>query len=1080
MFEDGAPTHSSRRAAVLNRHLHRRLLDESAAPPARLGRYELLERIASGGMGTVYLANDEVLDRRVAVKVLHGGFAPSAGLLVTEGQALARLHHENVVEVFDVGVDPAGASTVFIAMEYVPGLDLAGWLRTAPARRDIVHAFIQAGRGLAAAHAAGLIHGDFKPSNVLRADDGRIKVIDFGVARILEDASATQGWSSPGVPSRTAGGTLGYSAPEKLETGAESPASDVFSFCVALYEALSGGLPFAANDRSTFLESMRIGPRLPLPRDVPRPVRTALLRGMCVDPRRRWPTMLSLVAHLERFEAPADRQRAGWVLAASSVLGVAAWSGLATDDSDTCQHQGAATRLAWASQRPEVGAVFASAPEEFVVSGGHTVIDNLDRYVDDLVETHAAVCEAASRGTVAPLLTTARTRCLQRRQQEFERFLGTLGDAQGRRGALAESYGLARVEPCLRADPIPEAPPELRDEVSALDARLDELLALDGPTSRGEGLEEAEALVAQAYVLGHAPSSIRALTALGSSRMTAGDSEGAHAVWEEAYFAAQRGRMPMRSLELSTNLVSTSVALGRYDDAWAWSRHARAATAHTHDPVAATRVSYAEAIILLKLERPAEALVRLDETLQTRSSVLGPNHPAVADVYLELGNTHLAMGEYDRALEMLQRARRVNEAALGLRHPGLAIADNNIGAVQFHLGQLDAAERTWSRALSIRADALGSNHIEQLGTLENLAKLAVTRGEWDEGLSYVHRALQVWESAGLGDDHPDLVGTLEVLGMIQLERGELEAARKPSPKRSRSATLCMATSRCPHWVRSPGQPVRRGHWVMRRRRFDTHDVFSRVAAQRSSAKRRPRASYGCRPKQSGRGAPSTNPGVRLPVPSKRTNRSATLRQRRQSYTGWRPAMPEPEPPGPNVDVSLLTRWQDGDRRAGSELIDRYDGLLLRFFRTKAGDDAEDLVQRTFLRCVERKDALVELHSFRAYLLATARSVLVDHYRKAGRHARRFDPLETSVADLNPSLSTHVAVQQERRQLVEALREIPLELQVALELFYWEGMAGGELAAALGLPEGTLRTRLRRARQLLRQRLRQLRKPSPKS
>lgn len=170
------------------------------------------------------------------------------------------------------------------------------------------------------------------------------------------------------------------------------------------------------------------------------------------------------------------------------------------------------------------------------------------------------------------------------------------------------------------------------------------------------------------------------------------------------------------------------------------------------------------------------------------------------------------------------------------------------------------------------------------------------------------------------------------------------------------------------------------------------------------------------------------------------------------------------------ELSLLTRWRDGDRHAGSALIDRYDGLLLRFFQTKAGDEAEDLVQRTFLRCVERKDAIVDLHSFRAYLLATARSVLVDHYRKAGRHAGRFDPLQTSVADLDPSPSAHAAVQQERQQLVAALRQLPLDLQVALELFYWEGMAGAELAAALDIPEGTLRTRLRRARQLLRERM----------
>ena len=170
---------------------------------------------------------------------------------------------------------------------------------------------------------------------------------------------------------------------------------------------------------------------------------------------------------------------------------------------------------------------------------------------------------------------------------------------------------------------------------------------------------------------------------------------------------------------------------------------------------------------------------------------------------------------------------------------------------------------------------------------------------------------------------------------------------------------------------------------------------------------------------------------------------------------------------PSDDLELLLRWRAGDRTAGGRLIDRHSALVLRFFQTKTGADAEDLVQRTFLRTVERKDSIRDLASFRAYLLATARTVLIDHFRRRTRHGHRFDSLQTSVADLDPSPSRLVAQRRERERLGEALRQIPLELQVALELYYWEGFAGPELAAALELPEGTVRTRLRRARQLLR-------------
>ena len=159
-------------------------------PGDRLGRYQLLDELGHGGMGAVYRAYDPELDRIVAIKlVLVGGDRPRAqARLLREAQAIARLSHANVVQVFDVGRDEDGGD-VFIAMEFVNGPTLKQWLRTKPARTEILRVFADAAEGLAAAHDEGLVHRDFKPDNVLIAPDGRAKVLDFGLAKAPDDGT---------------------------------------------------------------------------------------------------------------------------------------------------------------------------------------------------------------------------------------------------------------------------------------------------------------------------------------------------------------------------------------------------------------------------------------------------------------------------------------------------------------------------------------------------------------------------------------------------------------------------------------------------------------------------------------------------------------------------------------------------------------------------------------------------------------------------------------------------------------------------------------------------------------------------
>lgn len=177
--------------------------------------------------------------------------------------------------------------------------------------------------------------------------------------------------------------------------------------------------------------------------------------------------------------------------------------------------------------------------------------------------------------------------------------------------------------------------------------------------------------------------------------------------------------------------------------------------------------------------------------------------------------------------------------------------------------------------------------------------------------------------------------------------------------------------------------------------------------------------------------------------------------------------------GDVADLELLEAWRAGDATAGGELFERHFAAVRRFFRNKIVGDPDDLIQKTFLALVEGRDRFRGEASFRRYLLGTANNVLRGHYRSKRRDAPPIDFSEVSAIDLAPSPSEVFALGDEQRLVLEALRRIPLEFQIALELFYWEELPVLELAAVLDIPLGTVKTRLRRGRQLLEQKIAEL-------
>lgn len=306
-------------------------LSDEPLLPHRLGRYAVLRILGQGGMGVVYSGYDEELNRRVALKVVHrqGHGAESSeqnARVLREAQTLARVSHPNVVQIYEVGKD-APSGNIFIAMEFISGTSLLDFQHKHPARSAdaldrCLRLYLQAAAGLLAAHSAGLVHRDFKPDNVIIGEDGRVRVVDFGLARALDGdpvLETTRGRTGASEERLTrvgaVMGTPGYMAPEQVRGEETDARTDQFSFCAALFEALHEDLPFGGETFEEFAANLLAG-RLRTPGrgvngpEVPIIVEQILRRGLSLDKAARFPSMKELISELEAGLLPdADSER---------------------------------------------------------------------------------------------------------------------------------------------------------------------------------------------------------------------------------------------------------------------------------------------------------------------------------------------------------------------------------------------------------------------------------------------------------------------------------------------------------------------------------------------------------------------------------------------------------------------------------------------------------------------------------------------------------------------------------------------------------------------------------------------------
>lgn len=426
---------------------------------SRFGRYTILERIGVGGMGEVWAAYDPHLDRKIALKLIHSQFEGTRqdrhrARLLREAQALAKLSHPHVVTVYDVDqID----NRLYIAMEFVEGETVAAWVeRTSPSWQEILEVYVAAARGLAAAHAQGIVHRDIKPSNIVVGKDKRVCVLDFGVAKALQGhamvvestleldeetplheivLSARQSLTKPGPTI----GTPGYMALEQVRTGHQvGPAADQFSLAVSLYESLYGFSPYSCVSLLTRLTAMEAGEVILPPSDkaVPSHVFDVVRRALQPTPDERYPSMEAFIKALEGSESLVAK-RSSWLFAMGAVLvaGVGAlWmAGSRTEPSPApCQGAAEIWDSVWSDERR-----VAVAEAVLATVDGHDVLANVsiaaDRFGEAWKASWTHVCEAtAVQGVQSQILLEARMDCLTASRQKMDAVLDAFEDADAR------------------------------------------------------------------------------------------------------------------------------------------------------------------------------------------------------------------------------------------------------------------------------------------------------------------------------------------------------------------------------------------------------------------------------------------------------------------------------------------------------------------------------------------------------------------------------------------------------------------------------------------------------------------------
>jgi len=761
----------------------------SVAVGTVVGRFVVVDFLGAGGMGEVYGAYDPNLERKVAIKFLRPELlgrsdqTTAAERMRREARLVAKLSHPNVVTVYEIDVFE---DRLFIAMEYVDGHSVAEWLKAEPrAVRDIVRVFLAAGAGLAAAHAAGVIHRDFKPHNVMITKAGEVRVMDFGLAHLDTDADAAGDPAVPlasGSPSPTPEssaereerltrtgtlvGTPAYMAPEQFLGVKAGARTDQYSFCVAVHEALLGRRPsgpVASRGNTAKLEPLDAGPTA---RSVPRWIRRALRRGLATDPAQRYASMDDLLADL-RADKTRRRRIALAVVAGIVLVGGGAWAAVheqAARKVRLCRANIDAASAVWPFDAAKTGAIPPGTPttirDAFQRSGVadaggifQRVSAALSAYLEQWAQQATDACEAThvrreqSRDELA-----LRTACLDERLSAARALTNTLtrADAKVVSHATDAALGLPDLDRCrelplLRALRPPEGAAK-QAEVAGLRRRMAEVKLLVG-TGHFESVgPDLKALERDVRAVGYPPLLVDFLSFLQTDLSNTGDPREGTARVREALRVAQGAGYEEGIAYALMGLAWTDYRNPAVSDLAL--DQADAVVHHLGDPLV-LRAWFENDVSFLNFwnGRLADSLKRAERALALKEQ----RRPYDAhDVALSESNICLILstrGQARAALPHCDRAVNVITAVLGWAHPStMNLAENRAFAL-IELGKFDEGCRLADRVRSFFEEA--GEHVESRTALvPTLARCAVNRGRPEQVRDLLERALEAATRTG--------------------------------------------------------------------------------------------------------------------------------------------------------------------------------------------------------------------------------------------------------------------------------------------------------------------------------------------
>ena len=797
----------------------------------QVGRYVIVNTLGAGGMGVVYAAFDPELDRKVAIKFLQArpGGSETGGQtwLIREAQAMARLAHPNVVAIYDVGA--ISGDRVFLAMELVDGVTLREWLEQPRRWREVLAVMRAAGAGLAAAHAAGLVHRDFKPDNVLVGTDGRTRVMDFGLARLEGDVPATRE-SDLSIEARSplserltvTGAVLGtpaYMAPEIYRGQGTDARADQFAFGVALYEALYRKRPF---DRVALVEQRATAPKPP-PSDVPAWLERVVLRVIALDPDQRYASMDELLVALAAD--PSGRRRIA--LGATGVLAlgtVAVFALVRGGDKEPAAElcTGAEAQLAgtWdPGARTALEAAFKKLDKPFVADAIKATETGLDAYATSWTEMRTEACRATRvLGHQAEDVMTLRMQCLDLRATELRALTGLFAkaDASTVHGAVSAVQKLSPIADCadvpalLAPDPLPKDP-VARDKIIAVQAKLAEARAVYKASRPADAYAILQPLERGIGELEHRPTKATFHFLNGQTLWVLQGPDKGEPELQAAAFNAAAGKADELELDAWLSLTNLAIERAKFDVAKERWTHASATLARLggrwelevrvlasqallqlrqskHEDAIAiikraraivdvhpntTAYGYAllvEATILSASGRAAEAVEVFRKVLAYQRT-LGNNRIEVAAIVQNMATAEAQVGHSKEAIDLSKQAVEISASIYGSDSGEVAMALNTLAAAQAMTGELAATLETNQRALAIAKRTAAENDQLYASTLGQLAGTLVALNRPKEALPYLDTAEQI-HVAKVGPGH------VQTLTIVLTKCDALRAAKQ--------------------------------------------------------------------------------------------------------------------------------------------------------------------------------------------------------------------------------------------------------------------------------------------------------------